>query len=108
MKLHKEVIDIYKGTANEKQMKLISDEAKEYAEQHQRHFIKAMYLDMLVSYYDTLIGGDYIPYNEVEVEPVVKLIDTMDDAIGEMQKSSDPDAPKDTFIIPHRLLQLRY
>lgn len=94
MGLHKSVIDLYKGTANYEQMECVANDAKEYADQHPRHFIKAMYLDMLGSYYDTLIGGDYIPYNEQETEPIIKLIDTMDAAIDEMQESSDPDAQK--------------
>lgn len=94
MNLHKEVIAIYEGAANHEQMELVANDAKAYAEQHPRHFIKAVYLDMLASYYDTLIGGEYIPYNKQEAEQIDRLIDTMDAAIDEMLESTDPDVPK--------------
>jgi serine/threonine protein kinase len=92
MKLHKNVIAIYEGTANAAQINEIVKQADKYAGLHPRHFIKGMYFDMIGSYYDTVINGAYVPYNKEEAEPIEKLIDALDNAIGEMQESEDPDA----------------
>ncbi len=92
MKLHKNVIAIYEGTANATQIKEVVKQAEKFVTPHPRHFIKGMYFDMIGSYYDILINGAYVPYNKEEAEPVEKLIDAMDNAIGEMQESDDPDA----------------
>jgi len=92
MKLHKNVIAIYEGTANAAQIKFIVKQAEKYARLHPRHFINAMYFDMVGSYYNTLINGAYVPYNKEEADPLEKLIDAVDNAIGEMQESDDPDA----------------
>ncbi|MBP5605760.1 MAG: serine/threonine protein kinase [Ruminiclostridium sp.] len=92
MKLHKNVIAIYEGTANAAQINEIVKQAEKFAGLHPRHFVKGMYFDMVGSYYDTLINGAYVPYNKEEAEPIEKLIDALDNAIGEMQESDDPDA----------------
>lgn len=94
MGLHKNVIAIYEGTANAIQIQSILKYAKAYAQLHPRHFIKAMYHDMVGSYYDTLINGAYVPYNAEEAEPIELLIETMEQAISEMKKSDDPDTEK--------------
>ncbi|MCR5166111.1 MAG: serine/threonine protein kinase [Oscillospiraceae bacterium] len=94
MALHENVIALYNGTANALQINEVIKQAEKYAELHARHFIKGMYFDMVGSYYDTLLSGAYVPYNEEEVEPLEKLIGALDDAIGEMQESDDPDAGK--------------
>ncbi len=94
MGLHKNVIDIYAGTANAIQIRSVLKYAEAYADLHARHFIKGMYYDMVGCYYDTLINGAYVPYNKEEAEPIERLIETMEQAIGEMKKADDPDADK--------------
>ncbi|MBR5090455.1 MAG: hypothetical protein IK093_13585 [Ruminiclostridium sp.] len=94
MRLHKNVIDIYVGTSNAIQIMTVLKYAEIYADLHPRHFIKGMYYDMVGCYYDTLINGAYVPYNKEEAEPIELLIETMEQAIDEMQESDDPDTEK--------------
>lgn len=94
MRLHKNVIDIYVGTSNAVQIMKVLKYAAAYADLHPRHFIKGIYYDMVGCYYDTLINGAYVPYNAEEAEPIERLIETMEQAIDEMQKSDDPDTEK--------------
>lgn len=90
MECHKQVIDFYVGMANVEHIRVILREAEAYSEQHCRHIIKAMYYDMLSWYYDVLVAGRYVPYNEEEAELLQNELDTMDMAIAEIEQSSDP------------------
>ncbi|MBR5088478.1 MAG: protein kinase [Ruminiclostridium sp.] len=91
MKLYKNIVDLYKGTANAVQMNSVIKQAETYSRLYPRHFIKGMYYDMLGSYYDVILAGAYVPYTEEELKPLDLLIDALDNAIGEMQESDDPD-----------------
>ena len=90
MDCHKKMIDIYVGMANDVQIREILREADRFREQHPRHIITALYYDMLGWYYDVLIGGAYYPENEQEAELIRHELETMELAIEEMERSSDP------------------
>lgn len=101
MEYYKMITDIYTGMSNAEHIHLILREAESYSEQHPRHIIRAMYYDMLATYYDVLVSGNYVPYNEDEAELIQQLIDTMDMAIAEMEQSSDER--RDTYLIKYYL-----
>lgn len=94
MEYHKKMIDIYVGMSNDTQIREILREAEIFKAQHSRHIITAMYCDMLGFYYDTLLGGAYFPENNSEAELLQKIIDTTDEAISELQQSTDPHKTK--------------
>lgn len=84
------MIDIYVGMANAIQIKEILNSASSFTSMHNHHIIRGMYFDMLGCYYDTLLGGAYYPENEEEADLLRNELETMDKAISEMEKSSDP------------------
>ena len=81
------MIDIYVGMANHGHIFEILREAERYAEQHSRHFIRAMLYDMRGCYYDTLLGGAYDSDAADDAELQQKLIDTIEKAVAEMELS---------------------
>lgn len=89
MEHHQKIIDIYVGMANHEHIQKVIKEAEQYKNYHQRHIIKGMYYDMLAWYYDTVIDGKYVPYNEDEAKLVQKLIDYCEMAIDEYIQSTD-------------------
>jgi len=101
MEYHKKMIDIYVGMANHEHIHQILKQAEIYSEQHPRHFIKAMYYDMIGNYYDVLADGAYIPYNQKEADLLEKLIDTTNMAIDEMEQSAD--SRKTKYLIKYYL-----
>lgn len=88
MELFKKIVDIYVGMGDAGQVLEIVKESEEYAELHPRHYIKAMYYDMLGDYYDTMLDGRYIAYNEEEADLQENLINAIDNAVAEMEQSS--------------------
>ncbi|MBR2086787.1 MAG: serine/threonine protein kinase [Oscillospiraceae bacterium] len=94
MQYHKRMIDIYVGMANHGHIFEILREAERYAEQHSRHFIRAMLYDMQGCYYDTLLGGAYDSDTADDAELQQKLMDTMENAIAEMELSNDLKKPQ--------------
>ena len=94
MEYHQKMIDIYVEMENIHQIKVILREAEKYKNQHQRHIIKAMYYDMLGFYYDTLCAGGYKPYNEEEAMLLDELLDCADNAIKEIELSTDVQKEK--------------
>lgn len=101
MQYHKRMIDIYVGMANHGHIFEILREAERYAEQHSRHFIRAMLYDMKGCYYDTLLGGAYDSDTADDAELQQKLMDTMEKAIAEMELSDDPQ--KQQFLAQYYL-----
>lgn len=89
MEYHQKVVDIYVGMSNAPQIHAILKEAERYKDSHSRHFINAMYYDMIGYYYDTQLGGAYIPENDEEAELLEKLVESSDMAIDEMEQSTD-------------------
>jgi len=89
MKYHKEVCDIYVSCDNEFQLKVIGKEAENYTRIHPRHIIKALYHDIMGTYYDTCSHGIYVPYTREEAEPLEHCLEEADLAIEEMEQSSD-------------------
>ena len=89
MKYHKEVCDIYVSCDNEFQLKVIGKEAENYTRIHPRHIIKALYHDIMGTYYDTCSHGIYVPYTKEEAEPLEHCLEEADLAIEEMEQSSD-------------------
>ena len=94
MERHKKMIDIYVGMANDAQIKTILRGAEIFKNRHSRHMIGGLYFDMLGCYYDTLIGGNYLPENEREAELLDKLLDAVDSSIEEMRQSTDSRSVK--------------
>ena len=89
MEYHKQVIDIYSGMANAVQIKKILNNADTFRSMHNHHIIRAMYFDMLGSYYDTLVAGRYMAESNEEIDLMLKLIQSMYDAISEMEQVTD-------------------
>ena len=94
MEYHQKVVDIYVGMSNAPQICTILKEAEIYKNAHSRHFINAMYYDMIGYYYDTQLGGAYIPENDEEAELLEKLIDSCDLSVDEMEQSTDEQRDK--------------
>ena len=94
MEYHQKVVDIYVGMSNVPQIRTILKEAEMYKNAHSRHFINAMYYDMIGYYYDTQLGGAYIPENDEEAELLEKLIDSCDLSVDEMEQSTDEHRDK--------------
>ena len=94
MEYHQKVVDIYVGMSNVPQIRTILKEAEMYKNAHSRHFINAMYYDMIGYYYDTQLGGAYIPENDEEAELLEKLIDSCDLSVDEMEQSTDEQRDK--------------
>ena len=103
MDIHKKMTDIYVGMSNDMQIKEILREADIFRSEHNRHIIRAMYFDMLGSYYDTLLGGAYYPENDEEAELLEKLTENMSYAISELKLSDDSRSDK---FLPHYCLSL--
>ena len=94
MEYHQKVVDVYVGMSNTPQIRTILKEAEMYKNAHSRHFINAMYYDMIGYYYDTQLGGAYIPENDEEAELLENLIDSCDMAVDEMEQSTDEQRDK--------------
>lgn len=90
MECHGKMVDIYEGMSNAEHIGEILREAELYKNMHPRHIVNALYFDMLGSYYDTLTDGNYVPYTDEEAELLQKLTDAMENAIAEMERSTDP------------------
>ena len=89
MERHKSVIAVYEGTSNAEQILFIIKQTEQYKNLYSRHIINAMLWDMYGSYYDTILNGAYVAYNEDEQEIQDKLIEAMENAISETEQSSD-------------------
>lgn len=89
MEHHKSVIAVYEGTANAEQIMKVIRQAEQYKNMYSKHIVMAMLWDMYGSYYDTLLNGAYVAYNEEEQEIQDKLIEAMDNAIAEAEQSID-------------------
>ena len=94
MQYHKRMIDIYVGMTNHGHIFEILREAERYAEQHSRHFIRAMLYDMQACYYDTLLGGAYDAPTAEDSELLQKIIDSLNHAITKMKLSQDEKKPQ--------------
>lgn len=94
MDIHKKMADIYAGMSNSMQLREIVREADIFRSQHNRHIIRAMYLDIQGFYYDTLLGGAYYPENDEEAELLEKLTENMSYAISELKLSDDSRSSK--------------
>ena len=88
MEIYKKVTDIYVGLGNAGQILEIVKESQEYTELHPRHYIKAIYYDILGDYYDTVLDGRYVAYNQEESDQQDKLLNAIDTAVEEMEMSS--------------------
>ncbi|MBR3269420.1 MAG: serine/threonine protein kinase [Oscillospiraceae bacterium] len=89
MEYHRKMIDIYEGTANGAQILLILKEAERFKEQNPLHMVKALYFEMTGKYYDTLLGGNYVPYSEAEAKMLEQMLDAEMSAISEAEQSQD-------------------
>lgn len=96
MEYHRKMIDIYEGMGNDAQILLITKEAERFKNGHPKHLTEAMYLEMLGKYYDVLLSGNYIPYNDSEAELLEKMIGSETAAIAEAEQSDD--SRKDDFL----------
>lgn len=85
----KKVIDVYVGSWNIDQIKIILKEAVNYNEHNSRHIIRAMYYDILGCYYDVLSDGNYSIYQTDDSDPIDKMIEAIDMSIKELEQSSD-------------------
>ena len=94
MKYHKEICDIYVSCDNEAQLKVIGKEAEKYSQLHPRHIIKALYHDLMGTYYDARTHGIYVPYSKEEAEPLEHMLEEADLAIAEMEQSKDENSHK--------------
>ena len=94
MKYHKIMCDIYLSCDNESQLKNIGKGAEEYSLLHPRHIIKALYHDLMGTYYDACTHGIYVPYTKEEAEPLEHMLEEADLAIGEMEQSKDDNSQK--------------
>ncbi len=89
MEYHKRVTDVYVGTGNAEQIRIILRNAKEYTAAHPRHIIKAMCYDIEGCYYDVLCNGYYTIYINEHTDPIDKTIEAVDNSIHELEQSSD-------------------
>ena len=89
MEYHKRVTDVYVGTGNAEQIRVILRNAKEYTAAHPRHIIKAMCYDIEGCYYDVLCNGYYTIYIDENTDPIDKMIEAIDKAIHELEQSND-------------------
>ncbi len=94
MENYKRAAAIYSGMANEAQLRLLLRYAKEQTENCGGHMAKAIYLDILAELYDTMLGGNYVPYNDSEAELIEKLAAAMSEAIREAELSEDKTAQR--------------
>lgn len=101
MEIHKAITDIYTSMANHEHIRTVLKSAEDYALLHSHHFIMAMYFDMLGTYYDTLLDGNYIPYSEEEEQILIKLINAMENAVYHMEKSSQKN--KEKYLVTYYL-----
>ena len=101
MEIHKAITDIYKSMANYEHIRIVLNSAESYARLRSCHFILAMYFDMLGTYYDTLLDGNYIPYNDEEEQILIKLINAMENAVYNMEKSSQKN--KEKYLVTYYL-----
>ena len=93
---HKQMADIYISMENTMQLHAILREAERYQQIHPRHLTRALLLDIQGIYYDTLIGGRYVPYTQEEFDLLQKQVDTMEEAMQEAELSEDPR--RDTYL----------
>ena len=93
MNYHKDIADIYAGCGNADQLNFISKEAEKYSLKHPRHIIKAIYHDIRCSYYD-ILSTEYVPESKEEAEPLINMINEMDEAVYEAEQSTDSQQVK--------------
>lgn len=89
MEYHKRVTDVYVGTGNAEQIRIILRNVKEYTTAHPRHIIKAMCYDIEGCYYDVLCNGYYTIYINDHTNPIDKMIEAVDNSIHELELSED-------------------
>ena len=89
MEYHRKMINIYEGMANDAQMLLIVKEAERFKNENPEHLVSALYHEMHGIYYDTLLGGNYVPYNETEAQRIEQMIEAEATAIEEAEQSHD-------------------
>lgn len=90
MEYHKQVCEIYTGMSEPEHIREVLREADRFSDDHPTDFNFALYYDIQGTYYDTLLNGAYVPYNEHEEELLGRLAGSIDLAIESMEDSDDP------------------
>lgn len=101
MDYHKRVIAIFEGMSNAEQIYLTIKQAESYVNSHKRNIIKGMYYDMTASYFDTVLNGAYVAYNESEQNLINNLLDAEYKAVKYTERSEDKN--RDSFLINYYL-----
>ena len=101
MEIYREAADVYSGFNDRHHMRVLLGEARRYCNARAGHFERAMYSDMLGSYYDLLLGGAYVPENAREERLLNKLIDSSWRAVEEFERSDHPE--KHRYVVKSRL-----
>ena len=101
MGLYRQAVDVYMGLNDRHHIRVLLREAKSYCDAKTDHFTRAMYCDMLGSYYDLMLGGAYVPENSREEGLLNKLIDACERTVEEFERSDHPD--KSRYVIKSRL-----
>ncbi len=86
----KTLAEIYSGMSDSARIRVILDAAENYTKSRGGHFSRAVCYDILGTYYDTLLDGNYAAQTEREKEYLQKLIDSIEQSIREMECSGEP------------------
>lgn len=96
MEKYRMAADIYAGMTNAVHIRELLREAEAYCKLHPGHMVRGIYHDMTGCYYDTLLNGRYIPFDEEEEGLLNRLVRAMERAVAETERSKYAD--RDRYI----------